>query len=389
MDYKAEADKLRPALVERRRDLHRHPELAFEETRTAGIVAEELSRLGLEVQPGIGQTGVVGVLEGAADGPTILWRADMDALPIQEENDVPYQSTVAGKMHACGHDGHVAIALGIARLLCQQKDHLKGRVKFVFQPAEEIVSGAAAMIADGVLESPRPDVSLGLHLWNNAPVGQVGVVAGPMMAGSSFIDVTITGKGGHAAMPADSQDPVVCAAHIVVALQTIVSRNIDPDETAVLSITRVTGSDAHNIIPEQATLAGTLRTYSVAARDLATERIHEICESMGQAMRCRVQVTVRHASVPVVNDATVAARARDAFAQVIPPEQIDADMRTMASEDVSLFMQDVPGLYFFVGSASAEHGKDYPHHHARFDFDEDALPLAVALGAAAIGDYVL
>src|SRR5689334_17777202 len=239
MDFKAQAEALRDELIARRRDLHMHPELGFEEVRTAGIVAEELRQLGLEVQTGVGKTGVVGILEGAHDGPTVLVRADMDALPILEENTFEYASTVPGKMHACGHDGHTTIALGVAKLLSQQRDNLAGCVKFVFQPAEEIVSGAKAMVADGVLQNPRPEVTLGLHLWNSMPLGKLGVGAGPVMAGAYTFTIKIVGKGSHAAQPSAGIDPVVCAGQMIGALQTIVSRNVDALDNAVISVTRV------------------------------------------------------------------------------------------------------------------------------------------------------
>lgn len=389
IDFLQEAQAMRQALVDQRRDLHMHPETAFEEVRTAAIVADELRRLGLEVQTGVGKTGVVALLEGEENGPTVLWRADMDALPIHEENVVPYASRTPGKMHACGHDGHTAIAMGLATLFKQHQTRMKGRIKFVFQPAEEIVGGAAAMIADGALADPRPDVALGLHLWNEAPLGKVGVADGPMMATSSRIEIDIMGKGGHAAMPHVTIDPVVCAAQIILGLQTIVSRSIDPAQTLVLSITQLSGSDADNVIPDVVQLRGTLRAFDAGVRDLATERIHAISASIATAMRCTASVQVLHGPPPVVNDASVAAKVRAALTQIVAPEAIDPALRTMAAEDVSLFMQDIPGTYFFVGAANSAEGKDYPHHHARFDFDEDALPLAVAMAAAAIGQWVL
>ncbi len=219
-----------------RRDLHQHPELSFQELRTGGIVARTLTELGLEVQTGVGRTGVIGLLEGAHDGPTVLIRADMDALPIAEATGLDYASGVPNVMHACGHDGHTAIALGVARVMAAKREQLHGRIKFVFQPAEEIGEGARAMIADGALDNPRPDVTLGLHLWNNLPVGTLGVADGPVMAGSSIFTIEIAGKGGHAAAPHMSIDPVVCAAHLITALQTIISRTIDPLETGVIRV---------------------------------------------------------------------------------------------------------------------------------------------------------
>lgn len=388
-DFMQQAQALRDELIARRRDLHQHPELAFEEVRTAGIVAEELNRLGLEVQTGVGRTGVVGVLEGAQDGPTVLYRADMDALPIEEENQVEYASTVPGKMHACGHDGHTAIGLGVARLLSEQRDRLAGRVKFVFQPAEEIVEGARAMIADGVLHDPRPDVSLGLHLWNTMPVGVVGISEGPIMAGSSTFEMQINGRGGHAAMPQAAIDPVVCAAHIILALQTIVARNANPLESAVMSVTMMKGSDADNIIPERAMLGGTFRTYSMEMRDLVEARLRQISESVAAALGCSVDISVKHGTIPTVNDAAVTARMVNLFAPIVGRDNLITEARTMGSEDMAYFMDDIPGLYCFVGSANSARGLDFAHHHPRFDFDEDVLTLGVGLMTTAIAEYLL
>ncbi|MYI41496.1 MAG: amidohydrolase, partial [Chloroflexi bacterium] len=284
IEFMQEAQALRDELVARRRDFHRHPELAFQERRTAGIVAEELNGLGLEVQTGVGKTGVIGILEGAQDGPTVLYRADMDALPIQEDNSADYVSRTDGVMHACGHDGHTAIALGIAKLLSEHRDELGGRVKFVFQPAEEVGGGAAAMIADGALESPAPDISLGIHLWNDLEVGQVSVVPGPAMSGAGMFEITVHGKGGHGAMPHQTADPIVCAAQLIVALQSLVSRNVDPLDMVVLTIGTIKGGSARNIIPSSVTFNGSYRLFREETRGLIKRRIREIADGVCQAM---------------------------------------------------------------------------------------------------------
>ena len=238
-----------PTSRDLRRDLHRHPELGFEEYRTAGIVSAELNRLGLEVTTGVGKTGVVGMLEGGGPGPTVLVRFDMDALPVSEETGAEYASQNPGKMHACGHDGHVAVGLTAARLLSAHRSELAGNVKFLFQPAEEGRGGAQAVLEAGVLSNPRPDLTLALHIWNEKPLGWVGVVPGPLMAGSEIFHVRITGKGGHGAMPDQTIDPMVAAAQVISALQTIVSRNISPLEAAVVSVTRIWGGETFNVIP--------------------------------------------------------------------------------------------------------------------------------------------
>jgi amidohydrolase len=389
IDFRAEAEALRQQLINWRRDFHQNPELAFEEYRTAGIVAEELNRLGLEVQTGVGQTGVVGVLEGAQDGPTVLVRADMDALPIHEENQFTYKSAVPGKMHACGHDGHTAIALGVVNILARHRDQIAGRIKFVFQPAEEVVGGAKAMIKDGVLENPRPDVSVGLHLWNGMPLGQLGVADGPVMAGSSSFTLRVTGKGGHGASPQDAVDPVVCAAHIITALQSIVSRNVAPLESAVISVTRMHAGTAFNIIPQEAMLYGTIRTFKREVRDMIERRMHDITDGICKAMNCSAQLEIEHHVLPVANDRQVSERLRGIFAQMIGEQGLDTNERTMGSEDVGLFMDDIPGMYFFVGAAVQNREEYYGHHHPRFDFAEDALPLSAALLSAAVAEYVM
>jgi amidohydrolase len=389
IDFKAEAEALRDEMIAMRRDFHMHPETAFEEVRTAGIVAERLTELGLEVQTGIGKTGVVAILDGAADGPTVLVRADMDALPIHEANTADYISGTANKMHACGHDGHTAIGLAVAKMLSSHKDEIKGRIKFVFQPAEEVGQGAMAMIKDGALDNPKPDVSVGLHLWNSLPVGDLGVADGPTMAGSSTWSATLTGKGAHGAAPHMSIDPVVAAAHVVTALQTIVARNVNPTDTAVVSVTQIHTGDTHNVIPQTATLVGTMRAFKIDVRDLVTTRMEAIITGVAASLGCEATFQMDHRTIPLVNNPDVGARLRPVFERMEGVKRLDLDERTMGGEDMSFFMDTVPGMYFFVGSANEARGLNYGHHHPRFDFDEDALPLGAALLAAAVAEYVI
>jgi amidohydrolase len=389
INFRTQAESLRDELITRRRDFHMHPELGFEEFRTAGIVADELRNLGLEVQTGIGKTGVVGILEGIHDGPTILVRADMDALPILEENEVDYASQTPGKMHACGHDGHTTIALGVAKLLSRQREHMTGRVKFVFQPAEEVVGGAKAMLADGVLNDPRPDVTLGLHLWNSLPVGQLGVGDGPVMAGASVFTIKVIGKGGHGAAPHTTVDPVVCAAQIITALQSVVSRNLNPLDSAVISVTQLQAGTAFNIIPQDVVLRGTVRAFKPEVHKMVDQRMREICEGIAGAMGCSVDFESQVGTLPVRNDPAVSARARNLFQQFVSSDALLLNERTMGAEDVGLFMDDIPGMYFFLGAAVSNQEQYFGHHHPRFDFDENALPLGVALMSAAVADYVL
>jgi amidohydrolase len=390
IDFKPQIKARQDAWIERRRDLHRHPELGFEEIRTAGIVAEELTRLGLEVQNGIGKTGVVGLLEGDTDGPTVLVRADMDALPIHEENAVDYASQTPGVMHACGHDGHTTIALAVAELLSAHRDQIAGRIKFVFQPAEELGRGAEAMIQDGVLDAPVPDVALGLHVWNERPVGTVTLVDGPMMASANDFTITVHGRGGHGALPHETRDPIMAASQIVTALQTIVSRSVDPTQTAVVTVTEFKAGDSINVIPPSARLRGTIRAFDTGVRDLIEERLRAIVIHVAEALGCTTEIEVQALTLPVVNAPEVNARLRPLFAQVAPDLDIITRYHTMLAEDMSYFLDVVPGTFFFVGSANAERGLDYPHHHPRFDWDDEAvIPLAVELLATAAAAYVM
>ncbi len=386
--FKTEAEAMRSQLVEWRRDLHQHPEIAFEEIRTARFVAETLAQFGFEVQTGIGKTGVVGILDGDDVGPTVMIRADMDALPIEEQNDTQYRSQIAQRMHACGHDAHTAIALAVAKMFAQKRSHWKGRLKFVFQPAEEIGQGAKAMIADGVLTQMRPDIVLGLHVWNDLPIGYVGITEGAAMAGTQRFSILITGKGGHAALPHQTHDPVVAAAQLMSAVQTIVSRNLDPLQSGVVSITQMQGSDAFNIIPAQVMLGGTIRAFETFTMDLIKTRLAQLAQQIALAFDCEATITYENSLNPLVNDPLVARRLRECFRQVDASLEIIDNIRTMGSEDMSEYLAVVPGVFFFVGSANAERGLNYPHHHPKFDIDEEALVIGASLLASAVAEYV-
>ncbi len=382
-----EAEALLDQLIAWRRDFHQHPELGFEETRTARIIAAHLQDLGLEVQTGVGQTGVVGTLEGGAPGPTLMLRFDMDALPVQEATELPFASRVPGRMHACGHDGHVAIGLGVATLLARHQAELPGRLKFAFQPAEEGLGGAIAMIADGVLDDPRPDAVLALHLWNHLPYGQVRVTAGPAMAASSTFTLTVHGKGGHGAAPHKANDPVLAAAHIVAALQSIVSRNIDPLNSVVVTIGEFSAGTTFNVIPETAVLKGTVRSYDNDTHRLIYRRILEMAKNMATAFGCEASMETVAIVPPVVNDAGVAETVRQAAASVVGEEHVVAG-RDMASEDMGHFLEEVPGCYFFIGSAGETPELSFPHHHPRFNFDERALAVGLATMVAAARQWL-
>ena len=387
VDWLGEARAMGDRLVGWRRDLHAHPEIGFEERRTAAVVAAELEQLGYLVRTEIGKTGVVGLLESGRPGPVVLLRFDMDALPIEEENDVAYRSQSPGVMHACGHDGHVAAGLGVATLLARHQPALVGTVKLMFQPGEEGMNGAPAMIEDGVLENPRPDVALAAHLWNDRPLGQVSVVAGPVMAAAERWECRIRGSGGHGAAPHQTADPLVAAAQVIVALQTVVSRNVNPQQTAVLTVGSVHGGDAFNIIPERVTLNGTIRTFEPEVRALVMRRLEEIAQGTSAALGCRAQVEVQGLTPAVVNDAEVTAVVRRVAAGMVGEENL-IELRTMGSEDMAYVNAEIPGCYIFVGSSNEAAGLVRPHHCPQFDFDEDVLPLMAALLAGAAARYL-
>lgn len=364
----------RESLVATRRDIHQHPELGFEETRTAGIVAERLRALGYQVETGIGRTGVVALKQH--DGRCVLLRADMDALPVEEANSVPYRSVTTGKMHACGHDGHVAIGLEVARRLAAQV--LPGSVKFAFQPAEEASNGAQAMIEDGVLDGPRVDAAFGIHLWNDLPVGTIGVMAGPVMASVDQFDVTILGRGGHAAAPHQAIDPVLIAAHVVTGLQSLVSRRRSPLEEGVVSVTEIHAGRAFNVIPDRASLRGTVRTFGGRFFDDAPRLVEETAQGIAAAFGGRAEIQFRRLSGPLVNDERLTELMRLVAGEIVGPNNVRPGIRTMGGEDMSFFLDRVPGCFAFVGSAPRSGGAS-PHHSPTFDIDEESLVIGAEL----------
>lgn len=371
-----------------RRDFHRHPELGFKEVRTAGIIARELGDLGLQVSTGIAETGVVALIEGGRPGSVVLLRFDMDALPVSEQTGAEYASMNPGVMHACGHDGHIAIGLTVARLLHAHRAQWGGTVKLVFQPAEEGLGGAERMVADGVLHAPAPDVALAMHLWNSRPLGWVGVTSGPVMAAAEIFRVKVSGRGGHGAMPHLAIDPVLAGAQIISSLQSVVARNVAPLQSAVVSVTSVHGGEAFNVIPSEVEFQGTIRTFEAGVRTLVSERFVRITQDTAAAFGCQADIDLRSITPAVVNDPAIAARVQAVVARLLPEYELDSQERTMGSEDMSVILQEVPGCYFFVGSANVAMGLDAPHHHPRFDFDEQALVSASALMASAALEFL-
>jgi amidohydrolase len=388
---KSEAEALFPQLVAWRRDFHQHPELGFQEVRTAGIVADHLRELGLEVSTGIGKTGVVAVVEGettAVDAPTVLLRFDMDALPIHEQTELPFCSQNEGVMHACAHDGHTAIGMGVAQLLTRHRHELPGRVMLVFQPAEETTRGAQAMIADGVLDDLKPQAAYGLHLWSRLPLNQVIVQPGPLWASAGRFTITVYGRGGHGAVPHETVDATLVASQIVVALQSIVARNVDPAQTAVVSVGALHSGDAWNIISEKATLTGTVRSFDTEVHGLLVRRLTEISHSICAAFGATCAVDASDQVPATVNSDAGAALMRAVAAQVVGDEQIAQIAPMMVGEDMAEFLNRAPGCYVLVGASDPAGPLHSPHHSPTFDFDERTLPTGVALMAGAAFDHL-
>ncbi len=384
------AQTLFPYTQALRRDFHQHPELGFKETRTAKIIAKELRQLGLETTTGIAKTGVSALLQGTKPGPTLLLRFDIDALPIVEETGAEYESQTRGKMHACGHDAHIAIGLTVTKLLAELRPRLKGKVKFIFQPAEEGVvnqagrSGAGQMIYEGILENPHVDYALALHIWNEKPLGWLHIADGAVMAGAEYFKITVHGKGGHGAMPHTSTDPIIAATEIIGALQHVVSRNVNPLKPAVLTVAGIHAGEAFNVIPPKAEMTGTIRTFDAETRKIILTRMREIAENTAKAMGCRTEIEIKKISPPVINNNKIAKCVRNAAKKTYPKTPVcTTNYLTMGAEDMAFILEKVPGCYFFVGSANEAKGLHYAHHHPKFDFDEAVLPRAAALMTAA------
>jgi amidohydrolase len=373
----------RAGLVATRRDLHEHPELGVEERRTSGIVAERLGALGYKVTTGVGKTGVVGVR--GSGGRCVMLRADMDALPVEELNQVPYRSTHPGRMHACGHDGHVAIGLEVARRLAGAA--LPGTLKFAFQPAEELSDGAQAMIKEGVLDAPHVDAAFGLHLWNDLPAGTIGIMAGPMMASVDEFEIAILGRGGHAAAPHQTIDPVLVAAHVVTGLQSLVSRRRNPFEEGVVSVTQVNAGHAFNVIPGRADLRGTVRTFGGRFFEQAPRLVEDTVKGIAAAFGAMAEVRFRRMTGPTVNDPAMAELMRGVAAELVGAKNVKDGVRTMGGEDMSFYLRQVPGCFAFVGSAVPGQTAS-PHHSPTFDIDEAALPIGAELLARTAVRYL-
>ena len=365
-----------------RRDIHAHPELGFAESRTAELVATRLESFGIEVHRGVGRTGVVGVLRNGASPRTIGLRADMDALPIQEANTFDHRSRHDGRMHACGHDGHTAMLLGAAKVLASTRN-FDGTVHFIFQPAEEGLGGALAMLEDGLFERFPCDAIFGMHNRPKLPVGKFAVRSGPMMAGGAFFDIDITGVGAHGARPESGVDPIVVGTQIASALQTIVSRNVAPVDTAVLSITQFHAGDAYNVIPQTARLSGTVRAFSNATMTMIGEHMKRTAEGVAQAMGATAKVDFRVNFAPTINDPAQAEFAAAVCAELVGAHNVERNPPLiMASEDFSFMLERVPGCYLNIGNGEIEGSCEV--HNPAYDFNDEAIPLGVGFFVRAV-----
>jgi amidohydrolase len=375
-----EVEQMSEAVIALRRTLHQWPELGFQEERTSALVAEHLQTAGLEVRTGIARTGVLASLHGSGEGKTVLLRADIDGLPINETSGAPYASQNPGVMHACGHDGHTAILLTVAKVLTQRRHRFAGTVKFAFQPAEELPPGGAKrLIEEGVLENPRVDAVFGLHLWNGLAVGKVGVDAGSIMASVDRFDVVIRGVGSHGAYPHAGVDPIVVGSHVVTALQTVASRETPPLAPVVVTVGKFHSGTAFNVIPSQADLSGTVRTVDAQLRQEMPIRLERIVRGVTAAMRAEYDFKYEFGYPVTVNDAPKAQFVRRVAAGIVGEANVVAAGMTMGAEDMSYFLEAVPGCYIRLGSGNPDKGLVHPHHSALFNFDEAALPIGVEL----------
>lgn len=376
MKLRPEIQSRQSCLVNTRRQIHQYPELGFQENKTRDLISSKLTAWGIEHQI-VAKTGIVARIRGYRPGKVLALRVDMDALPIQEENDVPYCSSHSGIMHACGHDGHSSIGVEVAYYFSQHRN-FAGEVILIFQPAEEGLGGAKAMIATGILQGV--DAIIGLHLWNNLPLGTVGIRSGALMAASEGFDCKIIGKGGHGGMPHQTIDAIVVGSQIVNALQTIVARNIDPLDPCVVTVSKFNAGTKRNIIAGTAELSGTVRYFNTKLGEYLTQRIEQIIAGVCQLHGASYEFNYQRISPPIINHPKMADLVRSVAEAVVEvPENIVINCQTMAGEDFAFYLQQVPGCFFFLGSAKAEKGLTYPHHHPRFDFDETALAFGVEI----------
>lgn len=373
-----------------RRDLHRHPELSGEEERTSQLVQTHLQEWGIEVHTGFAKTGVLGVINPDHKGKCVALRADMDALPIQEKNGHDFVSVIPGKMHACGHDAHTAMLLGTARLLQERAEHLPGKVLLVFQPAEEMApyGGAGPMMDDGVFSVHSPDAIFGQHVWPDLQVGQIGVIPGPIMGASDRFRLRISGKGGHASMPHQGVDAIIIANQVLQAIQTIVSRNVSPQEAAVVTVGRIHGGDRYNVIAAEVEMEGTVRTFHPEVKKLVKRRLKEIVEHVVQAMGGRVTIDYWDGYPATINSLEEAQLIKETAQTILGEAATPSVQPVLAGEDFSRYLERYPGAFYWLGCGFLDGSLNKPLHDAQFDIDEACLPLGVELMAQLANNFL-
>ncbi len=380
MNIKEDIKEIMPEVINIRRDLHMYPELGFQEYRTSEVISNYLEKLGLEVRRNIAKTGVLGILRGKEEGKTILLRADIDALPLEELNNVPYKSKNKGIMHACGHDGHTAILLGTAKILAKYKEQLKGTVKFAFQPAEELPPGGAEpMIKEGILENPYVDKVYALHLANHIPIGKIGIRKGLFCAQADAFTIKVKGKGGHGSAPDKCIDPLIISTYIVQALQEIPAREIDPYTPFVLSVCKIQSGNAFNIIPEEAEIQGTVRSFDKNLAESVAKRIEKISQNIAEAFRGKVELEYQFGYLPGKNNEEEAEFVKKIAEEIVGKDNVIEEKPSMGGEDFSYFLEERPGAMFWLGSGNEEKGLNHPHHSPYFDFDENAMAIGIEM----------
>jgi amidohydrolase len=385
---KEEIAQMKDWLVEIRRTIHMHPELAFEEIETSKLASEWLERFGLEVTKGMAKTGVVGVLKGKGPGKTVAIRADMDALPMDEVNPVPYASKIKGKMHACGHDAHVTILLGVAKYFSSIKDQVKGNIKWIFQPAEEGGGGGRVMVEEGVLEKPKVDAIFGAHVFPMLPMGKVGIYEREGLASADRFTIKIIGKGGHAATPHLTKDPILAAGHLIPQIHAIVSRNINPLDSGVITIGKIQGGTAFNIIPDEVELLGTVRSLNTLVREELKSRIEKAVQGVVHSFDMDYRFDFEYGYPVLINDPEMSRLVALACSKGIGEGNVEIQKPSMGAEDFAYYLDKVPGSYFRLGIRNEKKGIVHPYHSSLFDIDEEVLPFGVEMFVRIVNQYL-
>ena len=385
---KEKIDEMKDWLVDIRRTIHRHPELGFEEVETSKLISEWLQKFGLDVKRGMAKTGVVGLLKGKKPGRTVAIRADMDALPMDEANRVPYASQIKGKMHACGHDAHVTILLGVARFFSTIPDQVKGNIKWIFQPAEEGGGGGRIMVEEGVLENPKVDAIFGSHVFPFLSVGKVGIYEREGLAAADRFIIKIIGKGGHAASPHVSKDPILAAGHLITQIHSIVSRNVNPLESGVITIGKVSGGTASNITPDEVELIGTVRSLNPQVREELKSRIEQVTQGVARSFSMDYRFDFEYGYPVLINNSEMSKLVGSACSSGIGKENVEVLKPSMGGEDFAYYLEKVPGSFFRLGCRNEEKGLIHPYHSSLFDIDEEVLPFGVEMFIRIIDQYL-